>query len=223
MTWYKETDVGLTFERGANPEFAAFAQEWDGATAEVQKYQWKLGDLWLFGERIYGERASQVIDVRRVSRRRVQTFAWVCRKFSGRRRTWRRKGLSFYHHEAVASLVDDPDAPELTAEAKKLLAAADDLGLSVHDLEEEVGRLRGERGDQLNPMALIQQARNLCEEAEPLVNGTVRASVRGARSILEEAIVELSNDQEFVRTTQAWFPKQKQEQQEAQQEAQAVG
>lgn len=216
MSWYNESDVGLTFERGANPEFAEFAEEWDGATVEVQKYQWKLGDLWNFGERIYGERASQVIDVRRVSRRRVSTFAWVSRKFSGRRRRWRRAGLSFYHHEAVASMVDDPDAPELTKEAQKLLAAADDLGLSVHDLEEEAGRLRGEGGEQLNALALIQQARNLCEEAEPLVNGSVRSLVRSSRSTLEDAIGELSLDQEHIRVTQAWFPKN-------QQEAEAVG
>ncbi len=211
MSFYTETDVGLTFERGVNPDWAEFAEEWDGATVQVQKYQWKLGDLWNFGERVYGERASQVIDVRRVSRRRVSTFAWVCRKFSGRRRRWRRPGLSFYHHEAVASLVDDPDAPELTKEAQKLLAAADDLGLSVHDLEEEAGRLRGEVGERMNPLALIQQARNLCEEAEPLVTDGVRAGVRSARSTLEDVIAELATDQEQERITRPWFTNRKQE------------
>ncbi len=207
MTWYNENETGLTFERNAEPEFAAFAEEWDRATGEVQQKQWKIGDLWMFGERIYGERASQVIDVRRMSRRRLSTYAWVCRKFSGRRRRWRRKGLSFYHHEAVAGLIDDAEQPELTEQAQKLLAAADDLGLSVQDLEEEVARLRGDSPEQTNPLMLIQQARNLCEEAEPLCKGDVRAMVRSARSTLEDAGMALADNQEHQRVTQAWFPK----------------
>ena len=79
MTWYKETETGVTFERDARPEFAAFAEEWERTTSEHRQKQFKIGDMWRFGERTYGERAAQALDVRQISRGRLSTYAWVCR------------------------------------------------------------------------------------------------------------------------------------------------
>lgn len=209
MTWYTETDTGLTYnDQAKSLSFEQFEEEWNGSASELSGKQWKVGDLMLFGEQKFGEKVAQVIDVRRVSRRRVANYTWVARKFSGRRRKWRRSKLSFSHHEAVAGLIDDPDHPELTARARELLDHAETIGLSVQDLEDEVARLRGNAPDGSNPLELVQQARNLCEEAEPLCKGDIRSLVRAARSNLEDAAAELSVNQEFEGVTQAWFPRE---------------
>ena len=208
MSWYTETETGLTYNDQAKTlSFEQYEAEWNGSASELSGKQWKVGDLMLFGEQKFGEKVAQVIDVRRVSRRRIANYTWVARKFSGRRRKWRRSKLSYSHHEAVAGLIDDPDHPEFTVRARELLEHAQTIGLSVQDLEDEVARLRGDTPLSDNPLAMIQQARNLCEEAEPLCKGDIRVLVRSARSTLEDAAGELSMNQEFEGVTQAWFPR----------------
>ncbi len=208
MTWYTETDTGLTYDKvqATTLSFEQYESEWDGTTTELNGKQWKVADLYLFGEQKFGERAAQVIDARKISRRRLANYVWVARKFSGRRRTWRRKSLSFSHHEAVAGLIDDPDHPELTQRARELLELASEIGLSVQDLEDQVAEIRGNAPGSANPLGLIQQAQALCQEAQPLVSDDARLLLQQANKFLTDAGQVVAADREFEGVTRGWFP-----------------
>ncbi len=208
MTWYEETDTGLKYnsDQAKSLSFEQYEEEWEASTTELNGKQWKVADLYLFGEQKFGERAAQVINIRKISRRRLANYVWVGRKFSGRRRAWRRASLSFSHHEAVAGLIDDPDHPELTQRARELLELATEIGLSVQDLEDQVATIRGNAPGSANPLGLIQEARNLCEQAEPLVSDDARLLLQQARKFLEEAGQVVGADREFEGVTRGWFP-----------------
>lgn len=208
MTWYEETPTGLRYDNDQAKQlsFEQYEAEWDGSTTELNGKQWKVADLYLFGEQKFGERAAQIVDARKIPRRRLANYVWVARKFSGRRRTWRRKSLSFSHHEAVAGLIDDPDHPELTQRARELLQLASEIGLSVQDLEDQVAEIRGNAPGDANPLGLIQEARHLCELAQPLVNDDAQQLLGEAMKYLGHAGEVVAADREFEGATRAWFP-----------------
>lgn len=71
--------------------------------------QWWLGDWWRFGERAYGEMASQeaqdnVYEMTGRAYKTVANAAWVASRIETSRR---RESLSWSHHAEVAS-IDDP-------------------------------------------------------------------------------------------------------------------
>ena len=92
--------------------------------------QWWLGDWWNYGERRYGEMASQaardhVADVTGHAYKTIKNAATVARKFEKSRR---RDNLSWSHHEAVTAL-----PPE---DAESILDEAASEGLSVFDVRD---------------------------------------------------------------------------------------
>jgi len=89
-------------------------------------WQWWFADWWAYGERVYGELASQAL----AADANYQTLAnalWVGRQFEPSRR---RETLSFKHHSEVASL--EPDKQD------ELLDRAEAEHLSTRELREIV-------------------------------------------------------------------------------------
>lgn len=66
--------------------------------------EWWIGDWWRFGERAYGEAASQAAPTG-YAVKTLQNAAWIATKVEPSRR---REDLTIGHHGAVAGL-DDPD------------------------------------------------------------------------------------------------------------------
>lgn len=100
---------------------------------------WWIGDWWRYGERAYGEMATQaskdeVEDMTGCSYKTTLNSAWVASKFEPSRR---RESLSFSHHAEVAAL-----EPE---EADEWLDQAETQGWSRGELRGRVRR--AERGD----------------------------------------------------------------------------
>lgn len=117
-----ELPEGLTFE------------DWSGVGQVLRHMErsvmWWLGDWWRYGERAYGEAASQAAPTG-YSLKTVQTAAWVADQIESSRRL---EDLSWSHHQAVAALAP-PDADALLEKAE-----AD--GWSTRDLRQEVKRQR---------------------------------------------------------------------------------
>lgn len=86
---------------------------------------WALGDLFTFGERVYGEEYAQVFDEMKYSEKTVKDSTWVCGVFPASRR---HKALTFNHHKIVAGL--EPKDREI------LLAQAEKAQMSTRELTE---------------------------------------------------------------------------------------
>lgn len=155
------TATGLDI-RDREPSWEDLEHAYLQLTVSEQASQWSLGDWWILASGVYGEKAPQLIHNSRCSRKTLQNFAWVCRKFIyfpvplPSHSDWplrRRLVISFYHHSAVAGLVGESD--QATALAIRLLDEAEaDPERSVEDLEEAVRRFRGDSQEQLIPQRL---------------------------------------------------------------------
>jgi hypothetical protein len=112
-----------------------------GATlVRVEKgVQWWLADWWLYGERTYGEAASQAAPTGH-SADSVREYARVAERIPPSRRL---DELSFSHHQAVAAL-DPPDQD-------RLLARAATEGMNVHHLRAAAKRARNGNGHEPPP------------------------------------------------------------------------
>jgi hypothetical protein len=145
------TATGLDI-RDREPSWEDLEHAYLQLTVSEQASQWSLGDWWILADGVYGEKAPQLVHNSRCSRKTLQNFAWVCRKFVyfplplPSHSDWplrRRLALSFYHHSAVAGLVGSTDQGH--ALAIHLLDEAEaDPETSVEDLEEAVRQFRGE-------------------------------------------------------------------------------
>ncbi|MCJ7831316.1 MAG: hypothetical protein MUP86_02170 [Dehalococcoidia bacterium] len=148
------TATGLDI-RDREPSWEDLEHAYLQLTVSEQASQWSLGDWWILADGVYGEKAPQLVVNARCSRKTLQNYAWVCRKFvrfpvalpsHGDWPLRRRLVLSFYHHSAVAGLVGESD--QATALAVRLLDEAEaDPERSVEDLEEAVRQFRGEPED----------------------------------------------------------------------------
>jgi hypothetical protein len=96
----RATITESTLELSTGLEFA----EWEGIGARLfgahGRFQWFIGDWWVYGER-YGGRRDSVPDHFGVNYRTCENYAVVARAFVGSRR---RVNLSFSHHAEVAAL-----------------------------------------------------------------------------------------------------------------------
>jgi len=106
---------------------------WDAWVAAVQGYgaawrhlgakreiiQFILGDLYIAGEKSFGQNFSQAFDVENIDDKLLTRVLWVCKEIEPANR---HPALSFSHHEAVAGVKDPEIREELlkTAEADKL-------------------------------------------------------------------------------------------------------
>jgi site-specific DNA-methyltransferase (adenine-specific) len=128
---------------------------------------WWLGDWWNYGERAYGEMASQaakqrIEDATGHSYKVIQNAGWVAAKFE---KSTRVDSLSWTHHRAVADL-----PPE---EARDLLAVAAAEALSTRDL---IDRAKERK-------AVIEVDAALAAPAPERVPPNVRVEVADARSL----------------------------------------
>ncbi len=156
--------------------------EWLAIGETLQRMErsvmWWLGDWWRFGQRKYGEMASQasrdmVKDVTGHAYKTVANAASVAEKFEFSRR---RENVPFTHHAEVASLP--------VAEAEALLDEVEQTGLGTRDLREKVK----ERKQIISVEAALAQP----APAPQAVPSSVRIEQADARSLpLEDESVHL--------------------------------
>jgi len=96
------TTVALELEPGMPRE--AWEELGETLRAIELGVRWWLGGWWRYGERTYGESASQAAPTG-LALKTVQNAAWVSGRIEPSRR---REGLSVSHHEQVARM-EDPD------------------------------------------------------------------------------------------------------------------
>lgn len=136
------TNRGLKVVEKSALTFETLTEVWETTSVMLEMAPWVIGDAHNLGEDLYPDLVTQLITAKRISRKRVQNYAWVCRRFHDWR--WRRPAdvLSFSHHEAVAGLMNEGE--EALKFALSLLTAAvkDDLG--VEWVEARVREFRGE-------------------------------------------------------------------------------
>lgn len=119
--------------------------EWEGVgrtLGQIEKaVQWWIGDWLNYGERVYGERYAQAMDVTGLEYNTLATYAWVAREVETSRR---REHLSFAHHREVAAL--EPPKQE------SWLMEAEDSEWSRNRLRDEIkGRSNGSEPDEVCP------------------------------------------------------------------------
>jgi hypothetical protein len=89
---------------------------------------WFLGDLFQFGERVYGEEYAQAIESLKYSEKTKANAMWVCSVFPPSRR---HKQLTFNHHAVVASV-----AAKDKGAADDILREAEEKELTVRQVTE---------------------------------------------------------------------------------------
>lgn len=114
-----ELPADMSFE-----EWSAYGQR---LSRMAEGVMWWLGDWWRYGERRYGERASQALDADGYSYQTLRSAGYVAGRFEPFRRL---NNLTWSHHLEVAAL--DP------GEADKLLTEAASEGWSTRELRAEV-------------------------------------------------------------------------------------
>jgi N6-adenosine-specific RNA methylase IME4 len=110
-----------------DPTFEQWEQAVQITIAAHERTHWMLGDLWLYGDRRYGERASQVLDPKSFAYGTLSNDAWIARKVESSRR---RESLSFAHHQVVAPL--EPEQQDL------FLDLAEEKELTREELRDEI-------------------------------------------------------------------------------------
>jgi len=107
--------------------------------------KWGIGDLIREGMDVHGEDFSQLLDAVRIKTSTAQKYAWVCARFSGEFRSWRKPEteLSFSHYELLAGLLADQQE-ESTSFAFSLLERCVRERLSCEDVETEIKAFRGD-------------------------------------------------------------------------------
>lgn len=170
------TETSYTLPEGLN------IGQWIGIGETLQRMersvQWWLGDWWRYGERRYGEMASQasrdlVKDVTGHALQTVKNAAWVADKFELSRR---RDNVPFSHHAEVAALPAN--------EADALLDTVQAEGTKRADLREMVKERK----------TVIAVEAALAQPAPDPINvpWNVRVEVADARSLpLEDDSVHL--------------------------------
>lgn len=113
---------------------------------------WWLGDWWRYGEREYGEAASQAAPTG-YALQTVRAAAWVADRFSESSR--RRDDLTWAHHREVAALPP--------AKADELLDLAEREDLSTRDLRQEVRRIRDDAPLHVDPEHVLIELEAMLE------------------------------------------------------------
>ena len=118
------------------PENTSFKQ-WEKLGKDLfqaaRDLPWMIGDWLNFGERKYGERYAQALEMGRYDYVTLRKCSWVCRHVPPERRR-PSSVLSFKHHEVITPL-----EPE---EQEEMLDLAERESLTVEELRYEVKRLR---------------------------------------------------------------------------------
>lgn len=104
-----------------------------------QSVAWWIGDAVLFGERKFGEKASQVFDA--YGAETIRKYAWVAESIPPSRRS---EDLSFTHHQVVASL--SPAGQEKWI--KRAKSGEDGHPWTVRQLKDAVSRAEKANGHQ---------------------------------------------------------------------------
>lgn len=120
-----ETPTGLAFR--ADTPIEIWGALTERLIAAHHRLEWAIADAINFGEQAYGERYAQWVEETGLAKRTLQNIASIGRRVEASRR---REGVSFSHHEAVASL-----AP---ADQELLLDRAVDEGLTRYELRDAV-------------------------------------------------------------------------------------
>ena len=159
------TDPSLTFE--------AFERALGAAGGLGDTARWWLGDLLLFGDSRYGEKAAQAFHAARLSERQLGRYRYVAERVA---RSRRRENLPFSYHEEVAPLA--PGEQELLlVRAEENRWPRETLREAVRDARARAGippRSNGalaERPHQevLDAPATVDAARNLSAVREALI------------------------------------------------------
>lgn len=114
---------GLSIDE--NCPFDAYEEAVRVHSAIIADGLWALGDLFIFGERKWGEKYSQVLDGTKYTEKTLKNATWVCSQFPPSRR---HKALTFNHHMAVAAL--EP------ADREAILTEAETKDLTVKEVTE---------------------------------------------------------------------------------------
>lgn len=119
------TETGLDLPRGLSFD------EWEETGKTLGRIgracQWWIGDWLNYGERAYGEKYTQAMDVTGLDYETLRGYAWVAARIE----TVRRQTVSsFSHHAAVAAL----DPPEQDA----YLTEAAENGWPVSELRKQI-------------------------------------------------------------------------------------
>lgn len=85
-----------------DPPFEAWAGIGDMVASMTRGLAFIIGDWVNCGERLYGEKAAQIIDARKFSEKTVSNFRWLAASIPPENR--RTDVLTFSHHQVVAQL-----------------------------------------------------------------------------------------------------------------------
>jgi hypothetical protein len=172
------------------PTVFQFLEARDAIIDRGQEADWAIADLFIFGERLFGEDVWQFINDQRMVRKTVQNKVWIARRFPKNRR---HASLTISHHGAVAVLVNNPDHPEWEALAYENLERAEREELSVEDLEEEVRTLQGREAPKPVPPTILELITSAYDKATQALQEAGTEDMIDVRKLLQAAVDSLSD------------------------------
>ena len=107
---------------------------------------WLVADWVNYGEKAYGERYTQALDVTGLSPDRLRTYAWIGNRYSYSRR---RSALSFEVHRELAYIHDD-------VEQDAALDMAEREGMGSREVREWKREERGQTQNNVTPLWLVK-------------------------------------------------------------------
>lgn len=99
---FRFTATGLLIE--GKPTLADMQAVGDWLSTIHGALQWWIGDWLLYGEGVYADRFSQLLDATQWDADTLRQYEWVCRKVPPENRMPISTGLSFSHHREIADL-----------------------------------------------------------------------------------------------------------------------
>jgi hypothetical protein len=159
-------------------------EEWQQVGEQLQHAQravmWWLGDWWAFGERRYGEEASQASDL--PSAKTLSNAASVCMRINPSRR---RESLSFSHHADVAYLGADI--------ADRLLDLAEEHDWTRTELRKQIRIVLGKEGSsKADLVKLVMELMDQLNEDRHQLSTQSLGALRDLKGLLDEVLHEES-------------------------------
>ena len=177
------TDIGLQFNHDIEYD------QWLRLMATLQQlttaFQFAIGDALNYGQKRYGEKYAQAMDVTGCAYQSLANWSWVSSHVPIDNRV---AGLSWTHHRLVANMG--------TEQQKQILESAKARGVSVTEFERE---LKGDKEEEKKPLKSIEIPSGWTVDDVNKALSLISTTPIPLQEVYDAGLTKLSEDDEVQR------------------------